>query len=168
MDWQPNGSSPKWSICGQVCSEQDAVGALTDDSGFPHLTVIGPDAYRKQVVNDLLGSPHLAQWRDRVRFQDYPADYWALGFGFVTTGQPTIYYQTQDGLVVFRMDKYDGAESLAGALRRSDPSYDPSKDPNGKPSPSLPGLPFDPAKVPTPAYLLAAAAFYLATRKEEK
>jgi hypothetical protein len=104
---------------------------LPDDSKWLCLTIIGPDASRKQVLNDLQSSPALAPWKDKVKVQDYPPDHWAVkDVGFVTTGNPTIYCQAPDGKVLHRQDDYRGPEALAEALRKADAAYQPKKDPD--------------------------------------
>jgi hypothetical protein len=165
MEWLPNGGVPRWSLSGVPCSEADAVSAvLADDSRAPHLTVIGPEAERSRVLADLDAAPALAPWRGLLRVQSYAPDSWALAVGFATDGRPTIYYQCADGRVLFRMSDYAGPDALASALRRADPNYNPASDPSGRPA--LPGLPFDPAKVPMAAWGLGAAALYFLMRKD--
>ena len=110
---------------------------LKDDSSKPRFTVIGPDADRQRVLADLQTHPALAQYKDQWVVQDYPADHWAVkNVGFAVGGRPSIYLQSPSGKVILRRDSYEGgAEELAQALRRTDPKYDPAKDPSGKPQP---------------------------------
>jgi hypothetical protein len=104
---------------------------LTDDSQWPSLTIIGPEAGRQKVLSDLQSSPLLAPWKDRLKVQDYAPDHWAVrDAGFVTTGQPTIYCQAPDGTVLHRQDEYRGPEALAEVLRQVDPLYKPEQDPD--------------------------------------
>jgi hypothetical protein len=104
---------------------------LTDDSQWPSLTIIGPEAARHKVLSDLQSSPFLAPWKDRLKVQDYAPDHWAVrDAGFVTTGQPTIYCQAPDGTVLHRQDEYRGPAALAEVLRQVDPHYQPEKDPD--------------------------------------
>jgi hypothetical protein len=105
---------------------------LPDDSGKKTLTIIGPAESRKQVEADLAGP--LAQQASAFRVKSYAPDNWAVArYGFVTSGNPTIYVQNPDGKVLARMDGYRGAaelgEVLSQAMRAKDASYDPAKDP---------------------------------------
>lgn len=104
---------------------------LPDRSGKLWLVVIGSEADRKAVLADLDKSPALAPWKGRLLVQDYAPDEWAVQVGQKTGGKPTIYIQAQDRKVKHRQDEYvGGAEALAGALRKTDPTYDPNKDPD--------------------------------------
>jgi hypothetical protein len=104
---------------------------LPDDSNWLCLTIIGAEAARQQVLDDLRSSPALAPWKDKIKVQDYPPDHWAVkDAGFVTTGNPTIYCQTPDGKVLHRQDDDRGPEALAEALRKADATYKPEKDPD--------------------------------------
>ncbi len=104
---------------------------LPDDSKWLCLTIIGPDAARQRVLEDLRSSPTLAAWKDKIKVQDYPPDHWAVkDSGFVTTGKPTIYCQAPDGKVLHRQDEYRGPEALAEVLRKADAGYQPEKDPD--------------------------------------
>ncbi|MHB1423483.1 MAG: hypothetical protein ACYC3I_09875 [Gemmataceae bacterium] len=113
---------------------------LPKDDKWLSLTIIGPEAARKMVLSDLLNSPFLMPWKDRIKVRDYPPDHWAVkDAGFVTTGQPTIYCQAADGTVLHRQDAYRGPEALAEVLRRADPNYQPERDPDlNKPLSSVP------------------------------
>jgi hypothetical protein len=106
---------------------------IPDDSGKLRLTVIGNDAERKAVLDDLTKNAALASVRDLLVVQDYPPTSWAAqGAGFTTTGHPTIYLQKPDGTVLYHRDDYQqGPEGIVSAVRKADPKYDPSKDPNG-------------------------------------
>jgi hypothetical protein len=104
---------------------------LLDDSKWLCLTIIGPDAARRQVLNDLRSAPPLAAWRDRIKVRDYPPDHWAVrDAGFKGNGRPTIYCQAADGKVLHRQDDYRGPEALAEVLRKADPGYRPENDPD--------------------------------------
>lgn len=104
---------------------------LRDDSGELCLTVIGAETERKAVLADLASSPLLSPWKGRIKVKDFDPTHWAVkDAGFVTTGKPTIYCQAPDGKVLHRQDEYRGAEALAEALRKADPSYAPQKDPD--------------------------------------
>jgi hypothetical protein len=102
---------------------------LVDDSGKLRLTIIGPDADRRRVIEDLKGP--LRDIADQCLVQDYPPDHWAVArVGFYTGGRPTIYIQAPDGTVLHRQDDYkDGPEGLRRAfLRLPNPFYRPDRD----------------------------------------
>lgn len=125
-----------YTIGGRQCTRQQAWeaiekgGQLADDSGKLRLTVIGPEANRKQVLTDLEMSPALAPWKGKLLVQSYAPEHWAVArVGFVTGGQPTIYLQQPEGKVLHRQDSYEGgAEALAEAIRKADPNYKPELD----------------------------------------
>jgi hypothetical protein len=97
------------------------------------------------------------------------------GFGFRTDGRPTIYVQDAAGRVLHRQDDYDGAEQLAGALRRPGP-YDPATDPDrrkkpepkpdAKPAEPLPPVEQWPWQTGTIGALAGALGALLASRKK--
>lgn len=114
---------------------------IPDDSGFNSLTIIGSEAERKRVLDDL-DSPQFAAWRKLLVVQDYDPsgkESPMLNCGFKKDGHPTIYLQKPDGEVLARVDKYSGPQVLE-KVRECDPNYQPDKDPDPtKPAP-LPGL----------------------------
>ncbi|HTU89590.1 MAG TPA: hypothetical protein VMF69_05780 [Gemmataceae bacterium] len=123
LDGKEVGKDELLQALGKLC--------LPDDSKWPSLTIIGPEAARQKVLSDLQSSPYLAAWKDRIKVRDYPPDHWAVkDAGFVTTGQPTIYSQAPDGTVLHRQDEYRGPEALAEVLRKADPAYQPERDPD--------------------------------------
>jgi hypothetical protein len=106
-------------------------GSLTDDSGKLRLTIIGSEADRQRVLDDLKGP--LADLANGFLVQSYAPDNWAVACaGFQTSGKPTIYVQAPSGKVLHRQDDYaDGPDGLRRALeavRKPDPNYDPAKD----------------------------------------
>lgn len=107
-----------------------AAGRIPDDAGRGRLTVIGSPELCQKVLDDFTRAPALAEWKDKLIAKGYAPQHWAVArTGFYTAGQPTIYVQSADGTVLHRQDDYgDGAEGLAKALRRADPSYDHQKD----------------------------------------
>ena len=133
-----NGSAERITLDGREITHSEAsqilqAGSLADDSGKLRLTVIGAEADRRRVLDDLKGP--LADIAAQCLVQDYPPDHWAVArTGFYTAGKPTIYVQTPDGTVLHRQDDYmDGAEGLRLAfeqLRKPDPDYRPDKDPD--------------------------------------
>jgi hypothetical protein len=125
----------------------DAVGkgGLTDDSKKPWLVIIGPDAAsRKRVLDDIDAHPALKGVKDTWIVKAYDPAHWHLGVGFKTDGKPSIYAMSAPingkANVLHRQDDYNGGpDALAYALRKTDPNYDPSKDPDlRKPSPLVP------------------------------
>lgn len=159
--------APVNAINGKPCSRKEALdaiqsGQLPDDRNKLRLTVIGQEAERKAVLNDLSSSPLLAAYREALVVQEYGPDEWPVKCGFKTDGHPSIYLQTPDGKVLHRQSDYaDGPQGLATALRKTDPTYDPAKDPDARKSP-LSNLKIEP-------WMIAAGlvGFYLMTKKEE-
>lgn len=103
-------------------------GNVPDLTNKVRITVIG-DKEKRQSALAKIGKPTWAV------VADYSPAYWAVQpqkYGFVTGGSPTIYFQRPDGSVLCRLDDETG---LVDALRKADPSYDPSKDPDGKAKP---------------------------------
>jgi hypothetical protein len=105
---------------------------IPDDSQFIRITVIGSDAIRKKVRDDLYNDPALSDFRSFTVVQDYPKDHWAVnGVGFEANSEIAIYVQSPDGTVVHRQNDYtDGAVGLATALRKVDPNYRKGGDPD--------------------------------------
>lgn len=148
----------------QVTADQGkaavSAGSLTDDSGKWCLTCIGSEAQCNQIENDLRASPHLAEFKDKYRFQKYvPSEWEVANVGFV----PSVYLQSNDGKVMHRQDSYDGPESLAKALRKAEslripnPNYNPSRDPDlRKQAPSPVTVPSWVSGIPTWVWLAAA------------
>jgi hypothetical protein len=117
---------------------------VPSDANYLRLTVIGTPEQQAQVLNDLRTSPVLQGLPVRVIARGYAADSWVIaGMGYVTTGTPTIYVQTPDGHVVHRQNSYVSASDLATALRRLDPNYNSTADPDLRQGPpfALPSLP---------------------------
>jgi hypothetical protein len=144
-------------------------GSLSDDTGKWRLTVTGTAEECRRVADDLKGHPALAAWRDRLLVQTYRPDAWAVtGVGLPAGGHPSIVLEDSPGpgnraRVLHRQDDYDGgAEALAGALRKADPSYDPRKDPDLR-RPAPPALP-SPADVPGWGCALLGAVLVLLLR----
>ena len=147
LDLSRMGSTSKHILNGKEVSKQTILEALgepriPDDSRWLCLTIIGPDAARQRVLDDLHSASVLAPWRGRIKVQDYPPDHWAVrDVGFQCGGEPTIYCQAPDGKVLHRQDGYRGAEALAEVLRKADPSYRPEKDPDlNRPLANVPPL----------------------------
>ncbi len=147
LDLSRMAPAGKHILNGKEVSKQTLLEALgepriPDDSRWLCLTIIGPDASRQRVLDDLQSAPALAPWRGRIKVQAYPPDHWAVkDAGFQCSGEPTIYCQAPDGKVLHRQDGYRGAEALAEVLRKADPSYRPEKDPDlNRPLANVPPL----------------------------
>lgn len=135
----------------------EAIEAVPEYGRKPRIVVTGRD--REKTVTDL----HGLGFREKFLLHEYPPDHWHLRDrdgrpAFHVDGAPTLYVQGPDGGVIHRSDRPLSAEDLA-ALRKADPNYNPAKDPDlTKPKPSpAPGpspLPFDPAKIPSGAWVL--------------
>lgn len=183
-----DGSKPKILHRGrEITREQalDLVGGkeIPNDSDKLRLTVIGDEETRKAVILDLLSHRALSHWTDKLAVQVYDPTHWAVSGFRVPRGGMAICLQKPDGTVLHRQADYeDGAEGLAVALRKADPNYDPSQDPDArkpepppepepkpdapKPDPAKPS--FDLSKVPTIAWVVAAIGIFLVLKKEEK
>lgn len=127
---------------------------VPDHQSRQRLTIIGTPDQTRQALADLKAGP-LAAWvaEKGVLVQCYEPGDWAVGpdTGFSSDGAPGIYWQDKPneqgrGRVLYHGRAYAGPDALVAALRRSDPHYDPSKDPNGQPKP--PPAPHDPAPAP--------------------
>ena len=138
------GRAP-FSVSGRPVSRDAALrmvekGEVPDDVSKRRITVVGPTAERKAAL-EIIGQPPWAV------VKAYEPTHWHVSpeYGFVNGGRPTVYVQDPDGTVVHRQDDITG---LATAIRRADPKYDPSKDPDlrevapakgGKPAPKAAG-----------------------------
>lgn len=166
---------PKYSLNGKEITRAQAFQALREadipaDSGKRRLTIIGSEGDRAKVLSDLKTHPALAKYKDNLVIQSYPREAPLIKeVGFEVDGKPSIYLQSARGEVLGRnLDgSYPGPEKLAEALRRTDASYDPKKDPDLVPPPALPGLPSLPwGSIPPLAYVLAGGgALLLLSRK---
>ena len=126
---------PRYLLNGAPVGAEEARDAvektLVDDRTKLRVTVIGPDAVRKKVRQEIEAHPAFAPLRDSMSIRDYPPDHWSLAVGFVTTGQPTVYCQAPTGKVLHRQDDYGGgADAAVTALRRAKETYDPRLDPD--------------------------------------
>lgn len=104
---------------------------LTEDQNKIRITIIGKKEDRERAVRDL---NTFNEYKDYFLLQEYDPDNWAVErYGFVTSGQPTIYIQTPDGIVLHRQDDYNGIDDwkkIFEKIRIKDPNYDPTKDPD--------------------------------------
>jgi hypothetical protein len=142
-----------YSRNGRPIEAQHALTALAglgvpDDSRTARLVVLGSDAGRQRVLNDLATSPALTAFKDKAIVQAYPADHWTVAeAGYKQVGDPTIYLVDAKGKVVTWQQDYDGgaprlAKTLTEGLRQADPNFDPLRVPDlSKPAPPMPPSP---------------------------
>lgn len=129
-----------YELNGRPVAQGDAFRAVKEgvpaDESLLRVTVIGSEAHRQRVISDLTNAP--AQLRDRFVLQGYDPQHWAVQPGFFRGGSPTIYVQSPSGQVLHRQDDYqDGPSGLFEAIRRADPNYTPTRDPDLRKSSSL-------------------------------
>lgn len=106
---------------------------VPDDAKQLCVTVVGPDAQRKQVIADIAAS----EWKDKVRVQEYAPGEWALACGF--PADPFyVLVQGSDGVALHLQKDYDGGiQQLVEAIRKADPNFKPDLTPDlRKPKPS--------------------------------
>jgi len=149
VGWRADPKQPeKFSIGGVEVDRRkafEAIGAgVPDDSGLRRVTVIGSEAECKQVSDAIATAPELAAAKGQLIVQCYRPDHWAVAdTNFKRDGKPTVYIQAAGGKVLHRQDEWRGPAKFAEAVRKSDPSYDPKKDPDLNkqvlPVPPLPG-----------------------------
>lgn len=165
MGWRPGGEEIYYVNGRKVTRRQayEAIAAegLTDDSKLRRVTVIGSDAERKPVMDALANAPELTFAKGLLLVQGFSPDHWAVAdSNFKRDGKPTVYIQAADGKVLHRQDEWRGATKFAEAVRKSDPNYDPKKDPDLNkaiipPPPLKPdGGGFDWSKIPGGAWIL--------------
>ncbi len=139
----PTGQFPNWmthGVAAEKISKQERYtlngrevggGEIPKDGKRLRLTIIGSEAERKKVTDDLKQNPLLMPLTLQLMVRDYAPEHWHVArSGFVTTGHPTIYLQAPDGKVLHRSENYAGPAQLAEAIRKADPNYDPKKDPD--------------------------------------
>jgi hypothetical protein len=133
---------------------------VPNDGRWLRVTAIGAPAETKPLAEDLQKHPKLLPFKNKYVLQLYnPAEAqtaWAVNrAGFVTEGHPSIYVQEASGKTLARLDHYPGPEGMAtvlfASLRRTDPSYDPKKDPD----------PTNPLNLPLPAVALGGCLLLL-------
>lgn len=96
-----------------------------------HVVVIGPESATLEVTKEL----HFCKLMDKLpacySIQAFLPDDWQVkDSGYVTGGNPTIYFLDDDGKVLYRRDDADcSTEELVAALRDADPDYQPANDP---------------------------------------
>jgi len=104
---------------------------IPDDAKRTRLIIIGTEAEQKRVSEDLNKDPILAPLARDLVVHNYRPDHWHVArAGYETNGHPSVYLVSADGKVLSRSTSYAGPEKLAEAIRKADPKYDPSKDPD--------------------------------------
>lgn len=133
LDCAKIGETTHYRLNGRDITRDEAMRAmdqLPDDRQRLRLTIVGEASIREQVKRDWQAHPALQALKDRVLVQDYPPEHWAVAdVGFA----PGLTLQTPPGSdgkarVIWRMPQYAGPDVLAGAIRKADPLYQPSKD----------------------------------------
>jgi hypothetical protein len=128
------------------------VSDLPDDSGKCFITIIDADDTRR--ASERLFIDSLSQGKFQV--QDInptkPMESWMIDCGFKKpeTNGVTVYAQAPNGKVIWRSDNFDQAK-LTVALRKTDPNYNPLKDPDLNPHQApVPQPPDKPQPEPKP------------------
>jgi hypothetical protein len=104
---------------------------IPDDAKRNRLIIIGSDQEQMRVSEDLSKHPILAPLARDIVVHNYRPDHWHVArAGYETGGHPSVYLVSADGKVLSRSTSYAGPEKLAEAIRKADPKYDPSKDPD--------------------------------------
>lgn len=155
----------------------EAVGTpgIPDDGLLPCLVIRGSEYECSAVRKDLDTNPALAYWKGRVKVQCYnPA---VDGQSWVAKdfpeGKPAIRFQDAKGKGYFLLTSYPGPDQLAEALRKTDPLYDPKKDPNPlapKPGPSpepAPATPLNPWAVIVGCVAVAVIGYLILRRPQQ-
>jgi hypothetical protein len=115
---------------------------IPDDAKRNRLIIIGSDEEQKRVNEDFNKHPTLAPLARDLVVHTYRPDHWHVArAGYETSGHPSVYLVSANGKVLSRSTSYAGPEKLAEAIRKADPKYDPSKDPDLTKSQSLATFP---------------------------
>jgi hypothetical protein len=133
VEWDKLNEGSRITMSGQLITHDEAMdqvtGKIPDDSKKLRVLVIGPEASRKPVIDELMG----AGLSERVIVWGVAADHWSLKEQttgqaiYKTSGKPTVYCQAPDGKVLHRQDDGDKA---AEAIRKAVKAYDAAKDPD--------------------------------------
>jgi hypothetical protein len=142
--------SAEYSKCGRPCSKHEAYRSLandlTDDTAKPFLTVVADKSEQDKVKQAFDSHKGLAGLKDKLHIQYYDPSHWMVKEIGLAKGISWQGPQRADGKapVEWRLPVFADATGLFDAIRKADPTYDPSKDHD----PSKPSV--DPVK-PTPA-----------------
>lgn len=115
-----------------------SVGAKGEPPNRVHVTFIGSQVEREAARKDLERSPGFQRiaesMGDNLAVQDYgPESPLVSEIGLVDGGKPdVVIQQTKGGRVMFRAHNYPGADVVVSEIRKADPAYRPSDDPDGK------------------------------------
>lgn len=155
---------PGKSWYGGNVDARPAVGATGKPPNRVHLTFIGSQVEREAARKDLEASPDYqrfaAKMGDLLAVQDYgPENPLVADVGLVDGGKPDVIIQTTEHpLPLYRAHEYPGADVLVAQLRRADPRYDPSQDPDGSEGGTIDLSRFLDFKVSSPTEWAAAIA----------
>lgn len=135
--------APGKSWYGGNVEYKPAVGATGEPPNRVHLTIIGSQVEREAARKDLESNPDYQRFAERMgdllAVQDYgPENPLVKDIGLVDGGKPDIIIQTTaHPLPLYRAHDYPGSDVLVNQLRKADPRYDPSQDPDGTEGPGL-------------------------------
>lgn len=135
--------APGKSWYGGNVDYKPAVGATGEPPNRVHLTFIGSQVEREAARKDLEKNPDYQRFAERMgdllAVQDYgPENPLVKDVGLVDGGAPDIIIQTTaHSMPLYRAHSYPGSDVLVAQLRRADPRYDPSQDPDGTEGPGL-------------------------------
>jgi len=171
MDWHADGKE-KYILSGQEVNKSHAFSAISGDTGVPddskmqRLVVLGSLQARQKVLADLAADSNLTPFKGKMVTQSYDPSHWHVkDAGYIAKVDPTIYITSPEGKVIHRQDGYEGPAKLSQAIRKADPSYDPTKDKDlNKTDPSNPNAPVN----YTPHMILAGLAALAAARYKGK
>ncbi len=102
-----------------------------------HVTLIGSQVERESARKNLEADPGFralaAEMGDGLAVQDYgPENPLVKDIGLVGGGKPDVVIQTtRGGRVFYRARSYAGADVIVNEIRKANPQYDASKDPDG-------------------------------------
>ena len=112
------------------------VSGLPDDSGKCHITVIcGDKTIRDGIVAFIKADPNSQKFQVQDIDPTAVKESWMLECGFKKPSTPqgvVVYAQAPGGKVLWREDSWNPQHITLG-LRKTDPAYDPNKDPDLNP-----------------------------------
>lgn len=127
------GNSPQYRLGNSPISRERAFQEIGADQSLPNyaskrrIVVIGSEAERKQARQVI----EAMNPGDGYLIEDFaPNDWQVARGGFVVSGRPTVYCLEPDGKVLFRQDDLSGLKLNMESVRKPDPNYDPSRDPD--------------------------------------
>lgn len=112
-----------------------AAAAAVERTKRLHLTAVGPNAetVREAWYADPAFAAIAAELGDGLAVQAFAADNPLVAdIGLKAGGAPDVVLQDESGKVLYRAKADPGPAKLVGELRKRDPAYDPTKDPDGE------------------------------------